>query len=583
MIADMNTPIPQFITCSAEPMPATMTAVAEVTETKARTITGRIVAFGTKSNDNRLRIEAGALKPRTPLKRVKLLVDHDQSQPVGFMAALDHDRATFTVPEGEAGDRALADANTGRRDGLSIGVTINAARWSDDGEILIVSDAELYEVSLCAIPAFADAGVESVAATMTATYTDTPRKETDMRLTAAQLAALETRLGHKPTAAEVNAEADRLEASITAATITAATDAREFSFSGTATATAETPTGPAPTGTESASVRASTAAPGFGQAPAPTSAVATDRPRSLTDVIDTVSAAINTGNTGTIMAALSDVVPADDAGKGYIGRDDWLGELWTATKTGRPHIDAFGTPKALNKMKMSGWAWETRPKPDKYTGNKTEVPTNKPKTKPIEATAERWAGGWDIDRIFLDLGDPGFLAAFWNAAMHEYQASSDEDVATKILDAATSAGESEGIIAGIASTAADLRAVGATLSHLFLSDDLFDVYADLRQDEVPFWLAQATGTVSLKDATAAVADLKIEADPLLPSGELLGFDSRAATVYEKSPIQLQALDIAKGGIDLGFFSYGGVLVSDPRAIVKRTVTDPPEAAKGDEA
>ena len=149
MIADMNTPIPQFITCSAEPMPATMTAVAEVTETKARTITGRIVAFGTKSNDNRLRIEAGALKPRTPLKRVKLLVDHDQSQPVGFMAALDHDRATFTVPEGEAGDRALADANTGRRDGLSIGATINAARWSDDGEILIVSDAELYEVSLC--------------------------------------------------------------------------------------------------------------------------------------------------------------------------------------------------------------------------------------------------------------------------------------------------------------------------------------------------------------------------------------------------------------------------------------------------
>lgn len=553
MITDMDKPLPQFITCSATVMPETMTAVAEVTETKARTITGRIVAFGTKSNDNRLRIEAGALKPRTPLKRVKLLVDHDQSQPVGFMAALDHDRATFTVPEGEAGDRALADANTGRRDGLSIGATINAARWSDDGEILIVSDAELYEVSLCAIPAFADAGVESVAATMTATYTDTPRKETDMR--------------HKPTAAEVNAEADRLEASAKSApTVTAAE---------VAAANPSPATDPA--------ALAAAVNDGFGQAAAPGVTATKERPKSFNDVVDTVSAAINTGNTGQIMAALSDVVPADDAGTGFIGRDDWLGELWTATKTGRPHIDAFGTPKALNKMKMSGWAWETRPKPGKYEGNKAEVPTNKPKTKPIEATAERWAGGWDIDRIFLDLGDPGFLAAFWNAAMHEYQASSDEDVATKILDAATSAGESEGIIAGIASTAADLRAVGATLSHLFLSDDLFDVYADLRQDEVPFWLAQATGTVSLKDATAAVADLKIEADPLLPSGELLGFDSRAATVYEKSPIQLQALDIAKGGIDLGFFSYGGVLVSDPRAIVKRTVTDPPEAAKGDEA
>lgn len=553
MITDMDKPLPQFITCSAAVMPETMTAVAEVTETAARTITGRIVAFGTKSNDNRLRIEAGALKPRTPLKRVKLLVDHDQSQPVGFMAALDHDRATFTVPEGEAGDRALADANTGRRDGLSIGATINAARWSDDGEILIVSDAELYEVSLCAIPAFADAGVESVAATMTATYTDTPRKETDMR--------------HKPTAAEVNAEADRLEASAKSApTVTAAE---------VAAANPSPATDPA--------ALAAAVNDGFGQAAAPGVTATKERPKSFNDVVDTVSAAINTGNTGQIMAALSDVVPADDAGTGFIGRENWLGELWTATKTGRPHIDAFGTPKQLTSMKLKGWQWDVRPKPAKYEGNKAEVPTNKPKTKPVEASAERWAGGWDIDRIFLDLGDPGFLAAFWNAAMQEYQLDSDADVATKILADATDGGESAGVIAGIASTAADLRAVGATLSHLFLSDDLFDVYADLRQDEVPFWLAQATGSVSLKDATANVADLRIEADPLLPSGALLGFDSRAATVYEKSPIQLQALDIAKGGIDLGFFSYGGVIVNDPRAIVKRTVTDPAEVPKGDEA
>lgn len=546
MITDMDKPLPQFITCSAAVMPETMTAVAEVTETKARTITGRIVAFGTKSNDNRLRIEAGALKPRTPLKRVKLLVDHDQSQPVGFMTKLDHDRAVFTVPEGEAGDRALADANTGRRDGLSIGATINAARWSDDGEILIVSDAELYEVSLCAIPAFADAGVESVAATMTATYTDTPRKETDMR--------------HKPTAAEVNAEADRLEASAKSGpTVTAAE---------VAAANPSPATDPA--------ALAAAVNDGFGQAAAPGVTATKERPRSFNDVVDTVSAAINTGNTGQIMAALSDVVPADDAGTGFIGRENWLGELWTATKTGRPHIDAFGTPKQLTSMKLKGWQWDVRPKPAKYEGNKAEVPTNKPKTKPVEASAERWAGGWDIDRIFLDLGDPGFLAAFWNAAMQEYQLDSDADVATKILADATDGGESAGVIAGIASTAADLRAVGATLSHLFLSDDLFDVYADLRQDEVPFWLAQATGSVSLTDATANVADLRIEADPLLPSGALLGFDSRAATVYEKSPIQLQALDIAKGGIDLGFFSYGGVIVNDPRAIVKRTVTEPAE-------
>lgn len=554
----MNRPIPQFISCSAAQLPDKLTAVAEVTKTEARTIAGRIVAFDANSNDHRLHIAAGALKPRTPLKRVKLLVDHDQSQPVGYMTSLDHDRAEFTVPDGTAGDAALADAQTGRRDGLSIGATINKAQWSDDGDTLIVTDAELYEVSLCAIPAFADAGVESVAAAMTATYTDhTPRKDTDMRLTAAQLAALEARLGHKPTSDEINTEADRIEASVKTGPIGKPEPKTDDEKN---------------TGNATGPVAASTS--GFGQAPAPTVTATTERPKSFNDVVETVAAAINTGVPGKVMAALADVVPADDAGNGYLGRDTWLGELWAATKTGRPHIEAFGTPKQLTGMKMKGWQWETRPKPAKYAGNKAEVPTNKAKTKAVEATAERWAGGWDIDRIFLDLGDPGFLAAFWNAAILEYQVSSDEDVAEKIRAAATNKGTSAGVIAGIASTAGDLRKIGASLSHLFLAEDLFDVYADLRQDEVPFWLAQATGSVSLTDATANLADLKIEVDPLLPAATLLGHDARAATVYEKSPIQLQALDIAHGGIDLGFFSYGGVLVNDPRAIVTRTITAP---------
>lgn len=577
-----TTTTPTFITASAE-LPDTLTAVAEVEATSGRTITGRIVAFDVVSNDKRFTIAPGALKPRTPLKRVKLLVDHDMTQPVGYMTKLDHDRATFSVPEGAAGDAALADAQTGRRDGLSIGAQLIRASWADDGETLNIHEAELYEVSLCAIPAFADAGVESVAATMTATYTDpTPRKETDM-LTAAQLAALEARLGRKATEADIKAEAARITAAMSGQNINAATGDK-FEFTGTATQTgsgSDDPDPAPPSGTESASVHASAAAAtGFGQAPAPTVTATTERPKSFNDVVQSVSAAINDGSTARIMAALADVVPADDKGTGYIGREDWLGELWAATKTGRPHIDAFGTPKQLTSMRLKGWQWDVRPKPTKYKGDKAEVPTNKVKTKPIEATAERWAGGWDIDRIFLDLGDPGFLAAFWNAAMQEYQTGSDEDVAAKIVSEATQGSASAGVIAGIATTAADLRKIGATLSHLFLSESLFDAYADLRQDEVPFWLAQATGSVSLKDAKADVADLKIEVDPLLADGQMLGFDNRAATVYEKSPIQLQALDIAHGGIDLGFFSYGGVLVNDPRAIIKRTVSAPAPAPEG---
>ena len=499
--------------------PTTITAIAEVTATAtpARTISGQIVAFDTESSHG-IVIAAGALAPRQPLRRVKLLVDHDHSQPIGYMTALDGTAATFHVPPGAAGDAALADAQTGRRDGLSIGCRVLDGSYDETTETYTVTSAELFEVSLCAIPAFADAQIETVAAAMTTTPKGHAMTET-----------------HKQPAVQAA-------------------------------------TTPEPVPAKQPEVQAAA----FPQPPARVEAV-TDRAMSLTEVTEHVAAAISTGHPGQITAALADVVPADDKGTGWIGREDWLGELWAATRTGRPHIDAFGPTKQLTSMKLRGWQWDTRPKPAKYDGNKTEVPTNKVATKAIEANAHRWAGGWDIDRIFIDLADPGFLAAFWQAAMLEYQRDSDTDVLTALLKAATPGAKSTGVLEAITSSAAAIRKIGGSMSHLFISDDLFAAYADLRSDEVPFWLARATGTagVSLSDGKADVADLTVLADPDLPTGTVLAADRRAASVYEKAPIQVQALDIARGGIDLGFFSYGGVLVNDPRALIKTTVTAPP--------
>lgn len=136
-----------------------------------RTITGKIVEFGTPTSDyRRLVVHEGALKPREPLKRVKMLRDHDDSDPVGFMLSMLGDVATFKIPEGENGDRALTEAENGLRDGLSVGFQV-----SDEPESFMYDEAdgsahvykaELLEVSLVAIPAFAGAGVTSVAASI---------------------------------------------------------------------------------------------------------------------------------------------------------------------------------------------------------------------------------------------------------------------------------------------------------------------------------------------------------------------------------------------------------------------------------
>jgi HK97 family phage prohead protease len=151
------------------PEPIRLQALATEVEADApaRTITGRITVFNTIAESHGLIINAGALQPREPFKRVKLLRDHDMAQPVGYMTQFaqgDQDAtATFYVPEGPDGDRALAEAQSGLRDGLSVGFMPTDYEFDDDWN-LVVRAAELYEVSLCAVPAFQDAQVESVAA-----------------------------------------------------------------------------------------------------------------------------------------------------------------------------------------------------------------------------------------------------------------------------------------------------------------------------------------------------------------------------------------------------------------------------------
>ena len=151
----------------SEPIRLQALATEVEADAPARTITGRVTMFNTLAASHGLRITAGALQPREPLKRVKLLRDHDMAQPVGYMTAFsqgaDDATATFYVPEGADGDRALTEATSGLRDGLSVGFMPTDYEFDDDYN-LVVNAAELYEVSLCAVPAFQDAQVESVAA-----------------------------------------------------------------------------------------------------------------------------------------------------------------------------------------------------------------------------------------------------------------------------------------------------------------------------------------------------------------------------------------------------------------------------------
>ncbi|QIK74110.1 phage portal protein [Nocardioides piscis] len=151
-------------------MDATSSAQFSV-DVEARTIRGLAVPYGRSatSGGRKWQFAKGVLQ-FADVSRVKLLANHDWKQAIGKAIALDDTEeglvATFKVARGAAGDNALALAEDGVWDGLSIGLgDPSLIRFTERNGIAVATSAPLAEISLTPCPAFADARVTSVAAT----------------------------------------------------------------------------------------------------------------------------------------------------------------------------------------------------------------------------------------------------------------------------------------------------------------------------------------------------------------------------------------------------------------------------------
>ena len=150
---------------------ATITAA----DTTARTISGTIAVYGAVGNTSAgpTVIKAGAI---TVPDKVVMLVSHDSDRPVGLLASHSDDDSqmvgTFSLPLTTSADNALAEAGAGIRDGLSVGLEVDAHEVDADGT-LVVTAATLREVSLVTFPAFTAARVSDVAASETPEVSDT--------------------------------------------------------------------------------------------------------------------------------------------------------------------------------------------------------------------------------------------------------------------------------------------------------------------------------------------------------------------------------------------------------------------------
>ena len=132
-----------------------------------RTIAGKIAPYGEVGNTSAGRVVFAENSITVPEpSKVKLLMQHDNSKPVGRMQSVTSNKtglyASFKVSASTRGSDAILLAQEQLMDGLSVGVEVDDSRQEKD--YLLVTAATLKEVSLVESAAFPSAAVLKIAA-----------------------------------------------------------------------------------------------------------------------------------------------------------------------------------------------------------------------------------------------------------------------------------------------------------------------------------------------------------------------------------------------------------------------------------
>jgi hypothetical protein len=280
----------------------------------------------------------------------------------------------------------------------------------------------------------------------------------------------------------------------------------------------------------------------------------------------------------TLTAALTDIVATTVPSGGVailptLQQPQFLGEVWRLKTYERRYIPLFASG-ALTSITRTGWKWKTKPGVAAWTGNKTAVPSNPVEVSAYTGTISRLAGAHDIDRTFRDFSVPEFWESYYRYMAESYAKQSDQGVLAAALAGATA------VTPGTVPTG-----IGPGVSTLV--DCVLSVHrpglADLRarrQGAVARDAAHAEGqgarvpldgdgcrggqALNFRIAPAAGADLAARQVFVGIGGAVRSYE------LPGSPIRVEGLDVAKGGIDPGLFGYYGVDVLEATCLAKAT-------------
>lgn len=327
--------------------------------------------------------------------------------------------------------------------------------------------------------------------------------------------------------------------------------------------------------------------------------------------LGTIYAAMNTLRVGgsadveaahTLLAALADI-KVETAG-GLTGTNSgviapaWVGQVWQGRSYVRRFLDlvvhnyggiSIGGRKGFKIDQGTALV-------DHWAGNKAAVPTGTASTSLISATRRQYGYAADIAREFFDLeGGEAVIGAFIQGVVDSYAKITDQDAVEDLIGAATGAVSDKGVItldgSRINAPGTDYPTEYPFAAALLI--DAIDSVVDA-DDEPGFALMNRAAWRQLrftpKDALPEYVTLAVkgtgeaDADGVIAKRapealfDAAGFDNTqpavvagARTAVEfreqgQTPIRLDALDIARGGVDKAVIGYMETFIVRPEAL-----------------
>ena len=306
----------------------------------------------------------------------------------------------------------------------------------------------------------------------------------------------------------------------------------------------------------------------------------------------------------TLLAELSDIKVNANGGlttaaSGVI-QPAWVGKVWQGKKYVRKFIDlATHHYGGINVGGRKGFKIDQGTAlVQHWAGNKTPIPSGSASTSTIAATRRAYGYAADIAREFWDLeGGQEVIEAFIQGVVDSYAKITDLDALADMLGLASGSVSATGVITADGSRILDADAddypaefslaMGMVIDSIDAVTDADDdpgfvlvnraAWRQLRftpKDKVPEYIKFAVKGTGEGDADQVI--VKRAPDAAFATA---GFDNTepavvasAKTAIEfreqgETPIRLDALDIAKGGIDKAVIGYLETFVVRPEAAV----------------